>query len=59
MSRETSGSWGNAPDPWIVSDKCVGQAWKVAPYWVAEVGHSTNPDAELKVTFLQALYNKN
>ncbi|WP_347363379.1 glycoside hydrolase family 19 protein, partial [Vibrio vulnificus] len=43
-SRETSGSWENAPEPWIVNDKDAGIVWKGALYWVEEVGYSTNPD---------------
>lgn len=43
-SRETSGSWDNAPAPWIVNDKDAGTVWKGALYWVEEVGYSTNPD---------------
>ncbi|MFM2587817.1 glycoside hydrolase family 19 protein [Vibrio sp. TBV020] len=43
-SRETSGSWDNAPAPWIVNDKDAGIVWKGALYWVEEVGYSTNPD---------------
>lgn len=43
-SRETSGSWENAPQPWIVDDNDAGIVWKGALYWVEEVGYSTNQD---------------
>ncbi|MGL4829216.1 MAG: glycoside hydrolase family 19 protein, partial [Vibrio sp.] len=43
-ARETSGSWENAPAPWIVNDKDAGIVWKGALYWVEEVGYTTNPD---------------
>ena len=40
-SRETSGSWNNAPAPWII-DYQGTKVWKGGVYWVEEVGHSTN-----------------
>lgn len=47
-SRETSGSWTNAPEPWAVADNSEynikGSVWKGALYWVEEVGFSTNED---------------
>ncbi|AUW03818.1 glycoside hydrolase family 19 protein [Vibrio campbellii] len=43
-ARETSGSWDNAPAPWIVDDVDAGTVWKGALYWVEEVGYTTNPD---------------
>jgi len=39
VSRETSGSWQNAPAPWIAEN-----IWKGGLYWVQEVGYSTNSD---------------
>ncbi len=45
-SRETSGSWANAPEPWIVTQKIGNEtitAWKGGLYWVEEVGYSTDP----------------
>ncbi|WP_419810195.1 glycoside hydrolase family 19 protein [Bacterioplanoides sp.] len=45
-SRETSGSWSSANEPWIVSQQ-IGQetltVWKGGLYWVEEVGYSTDP----------------
>ena len=46
-SRETSGSWSTATDPWIVDvadGEGTGKVWKGALYWVEEVGYSTNAD---------------
>ena len=46
-SRETSGSWNNAPAPWIVTSTIGGEsitAWKGGLYWVEEVGYSTKAD---------------
>ncbi len=41
-SRETSGSWNNAPAPWIVNDPIAGPVWKGGLYWVEEVGNTTD-----------------
>lgn len=42
-SRETSGSWDNAPAPWIVQEQDIeGDIWKGALYWVEEVGYTTD-----------------
>jgi hypothetical protein len=41
-SRETSGSWSNAPEPWIVNDAVAGTTWKGGLYWVEEVGYTTD-----------------
>ncbi len=42
-SRETSGSWDNAPAPWIVQEQNIeGDIWKGALYWVEEVGYTTD-----------------
>ncbi len=41
-ARETSGTWANAPAPWIVSDKDAGTVWKGALYWTEENGYSTD-----------------
>ncbi|UTW49579.1 glycoside hydrolase family 19 protein [Bacterioplanoides sp. SCSIO 12839] len=45
-SRETSGSWSSANEPWIVTQQ-IGQEtltiWKGGLYWVEEVGYSTDP----------------
>ncbi|GAL24787.1 chitinase [Vibrio variabilis] len=42
-SRETSGSWSNAPAPWIVQEQDIeGDIWKGALYWVEEVGYTTD-----------------
>lgn len=46
-SRETSGSWDNAPEPWVVKDVINSEqitTWKGGLYWVEEVGYSTNSD---------------
>ncbi len=47
-SRETSGSWSNAPAPWITSLKddngTTMSVWKGGLYWVEEVGYSSRPD---------------
>ena len=47
-ARETSGSWSNAPEPWIVSyTSSQGETtdfWKGALYWVDEKGRSTADD---------------
>lgn len=47
-SRETSGSWSNAPAPWAEDVKDSqgrpAKAWKGGLYWVEEVGYSTNAD---------------
>ncbi len=47
-ARETSGSWTNAPAPWIEQDNSAlgieGAVWKGALYWVEEVGYTTNDD---------------
>lgn len=45
-SRETSGSWGTAKEPWIVKHIIDGEdvwGWKGGLYWVEEVGYSTDP----------------
>ncbi len=41
-ARETSGSWNNAPAPWIVDDADAGTVWKGGLYWVEEVGYTTD-----------------
>lgn len=41
-SRETSGTWANAPAPWIVTDKDAGTVWKGGLYWTEETGYSTD-----------------
>jgi chitodextrinase len=44
-SRETSGSWNNAPTPWITKQSIAGEditAWKGGLYWVEEVGYTTD-----------------
>ncbi|WP_237484796.1 glycoside hydrolase family 19 protein [Vibrio hippocampi] len=41
-SRETSGSWDNAPAPWIIKDDEGNAVWKGALYWVEEVGYTTD-----------------
>lgn len=47
-SRETSGSWTNAPEPWIIKNNSTfgieGSVWKGGLYWVEEVGYTTNND---------------
>lgn len=43
-SRETSGSWVGASEPWAVNDPVAGHVWKGALYWVEEVGFTTNAD---------------
>lgn len=47
-SRETSGSWSNAPAPWITSmsddNGTRMNVWKGGLYWVEEVGYSSRPD---------------
>jgi chitodextrinase len=46
-SRETSGSWATAKEPWIVTQKIGNEeitAWKGGLYWVEEVGYSTDPE---------------
>ncbi|MBB3193283.1 glycoside hydrolase family 19 protein [Roseateles terrae] len=47
-SRETSGSWSNAPAPWITSlnddNGTTMNVWKGGLYWVEEVGYSSRPD---------------
>lgn len=42
-SRETSGSWNDAPAPWIIDYEGT-KVWKGGIYWVEEVGHSTNSE---------------
>jgi len=45
-SRETSGSWATANEPWVVTQKIGNEnitAWKGGLYWVEEVGYSTDP----------------
>ena len=44
-SRETSGSWSSANEPWIVNHILAGEnitAWKGGLYWVEEVGYTTD-----------------
>lgn len=41
-SRETSGSWENAPAPWIENDQDAGIVWKGGLYWIEEQGYSTD-----------------
>ena len=44
-SRETSGSWSTAKEPWIVDvapGEGTGKVWKGALYWVEEVGFTTD-----------------
>ena len=43
-SRETSGSWSTAKEPWIVTNEDGTKTWKGALYWVEEVGYSTKDD---------------
>lgn len=46
-SRETSGSWGAASEPWIVKHRIAGEdiwAWKGGLYWIEEMGYSTDPN---------------
>ncbi len=43
-ARETSGSWANAPAPWIENDSVAGQVWKGALYWIEEQNRTTNAD---------------
>lgn len=47
-ARETSGSWSNAPAPWITSmnddNGTTMSVWKGGLYWVEEVGYSSRPD---------------
>ncbi|HIF5960622.1 TPA: glycoside hydrolase family 19 protein [Vibrio parahaemolyticus] len=43
-SRETSGSWDNAPEPWITQDEHGNHIWKGGLYWIEEVGYTTNED---------------
>lgn len=46
-SRETSGSWSTASEPWIVNSTIGSEnlvVWKGGLYWVEEVGYSTKSD---------------
>ena len=46
-SRETSGSWSSAKEPWIVETRINGEsiiAWKGGLYWIEEIGYSSNAD---------------
>jgi len=47
-ARETSGSWTNAPSPWIVDYTAANgektKVWKGGLYWVEEVGYTTAAD---------------
>jgi len=43
-SRETSGSWATAKEPWIETNEDGTKVWKGGLYWVEELGFSTNKD---------------
>jgi hypothetical protein len=43
-SRETSGSWSTAKEPWIVKNEDGTRVWKGGLYWVEELGFATKSD---------------